>query len=122
MSWQRRLAVTLVLWGAAAAAISLSGSRAPHGVLRTDGRDRALPGGAAPVSRPTAGIAHGRKLPKPGVVSKPTVLHLRKAHGAVFDARKLKGTVVKRERPEEGQPDGERENEPGAPNPTSPGT
>src|SRR4051794_22489172 len=123
MSWQRRLAVlALVLGGAAVAAVPLMGSDAPHGVLRIDGRDRALPGGAAPVSRPMAGIAHGRKLPKPGVVSKPTVLHLHKAHGAVFDARKLKGTVVKRERREEGEPGGERENEPAPSGPTSPGT
>ena len=74
------------------------------GIDRSAGFARATPGGSDPIAQPTAGVEHNGRLPRPGAVSKPTELHLTKARSAVFDMRKLHGTVVKRERPEVGRP------------------
>jgi Carboxypeptidase regulatory-like domain len=72
-------------------------------------RDRATPGGDGDkpgLTTSQAGVAHPGHLPKPTRFSKPTLLHLKKAHSAVFDVRKLKSTVVKVERAEDGGPNG----------------
>ena len=63
------------------------------------GRGRALPGAAGFVQTVAAGIARRGNLPKAVVRSRPTVLHLQKAHGAVFDVRRLRSMVVRRESP-----------------------
>jgi len=73
--------------------------------LRSDaGLGRATQGGASPISKPHAGVAQKGKLPKPFALTNPTVLHLTRAHSAVFDVRKLKSVIVKRERPERQAP------------------
>src|ERR1041385_8536831 len=82
-------------------------------LLRAGGPSRATQGDATPASKPMAVTARRDKLPKPTVSSKPTVLHLKKAHSAVFDVRALKGKVVKRERPERAAP-GEPRTDPDA--------
>ena len=43
-------------------------------------------------------------LPKAVKRSHPRELHLKAAHGKVFDVRKLKSVVVKQERPERAAP------------------
>src|SRR4051812_38829263 len=70
----------------------------------TRGYSRATPGGDIDRGKPTAGRADRTKLPKPGRLSHPAVLHLTKAAGRVFDVRTLKSTVVRRERPEHEDP------------------
>src|SRR5438093_163220 len=73
-------------------------------VIRAEGFGRATQGGAAPITKPPAVTAVKGKLPKPRVLSRPTELHLTKAHDAVFDVRTLKSTVVRRERLEHAAP------------------
>ena len=71
---------------------------------------RATPGG--PVSKEDVGPAvAGRASKQPRVRSHPTEFHLTRAGSKVFDARKLKGIVVKRERPEHEYPEEAGESE-----------
>ena len=49
-------------------------------------------------------MAKPGQLPRQVKSARPSVLRLARAHGAVFDVRKLKGTVVKRERPDREAP------------------
>ena len=65
---------------------------------------RAVQGGPLAKSKPRATTAVPGKLPRPTAISKPRALYLTKAHSAVFDVRKLHGTVVRRERPERPAP------------------
>src|SRR5580765_7546231 len=73
-------------------------------VLRAQGPGRATQGTWGAIPKATAAKAVKGALKKPIALSKPTELHLRKAHGAVFDVRTLKSTVVKKERPERPAP------------------
>jgi hypothetical protein len=70
------------------------------------GFGRAIPGGAEPSQRPTAGVAVRSHLLTPTRQTGPTVLHLTRARSAVFDVRTLHGTVVKQERAEVGDAGG----------------
>ena len=110
---RRALAVAFVLIVVAApiASAALRTDHAASADLRaeTGVRDRATPGGDADkpgLTTSQAGVAHPGHPPKPTRFSKPTLLHLKKAHSAVFDVRKLKSTVVKIERAEDGGPNG----------------
>src|SRR5213596_506508 len=89
------LVAVAVLAPAAAGVLRSDGSPS---VIRAEGLGRATQGGAAPITKPPAVTAVKGKLPKPRVLSRPTELHLTKAHGAVFDVRTLKSTVVRRRR------------------------
>src|SRR5262249_43854695 len=70
--------------------------------LRRTGPSRAIQGGQVQPDKLRATVAVPGHRPNPTVVSHPRTLHLQKARSAVFDVRKLKSTVVKRERPEAG--------------------
>ncbi|HXZ57710.1 MAG TPA: carboxypeptidase-like regulatory domain-containing protein, partial [Gaiellaceae bacterium] len=69
-----------------------------------------IQGGGAPTAIPKGKVARTGSLLKGVVRSRPRELHLTRAHGKVFDVRKLQGTVVKQERPERQAP-GFTENE-----------
>src|SRR5215469_3004890 len=72
------------------------------------GPSRATPGAIHKEdARPTVAHAHAGKP----LTLKPHQLLLRRASGPVFDVRKLKGPVVKRERPEHEEPFGPPEAE-----------
>src|SRR5580765_8385277 len=73
-------------------------------VLHAQSPGRATQGTWGAIPKATAAKAVKGALKKPIALSKPTELHLRKAHGAVFDVRTLKSTVVKKERPEHPAP------------------
>jgi hypothetical protein len=116
---RRALVVGLVAFAVLipAGATALRSQTSPLAVLRAEGPARAAQGGDVPISKPRAVMAERGQLKKPVVISKPTELHLNKAHGAVFDVRALKSTVVRRERPEHpapGQPRAESTPDPGA--------
>lgn len=65
------------------------------------------------VGRGRAGVADPAHLPPSRRLKNPTEQHLKKAHGAVFDVRNLRSTVIKKERPEHSAP-GEAAAEAGA--------
>ena len=105
MNVKRRRAVVVAALFALAAALTLTAAQA-IGHSRhvaapgaaTAAQDRLLQGGVKPGS-----ALHHLAVAKPGQLPRqvklaPHVLRLTRAHGAVFDVRKLKGTVVKRER------------------------
>src|SRR5262249_6360863 len=97
--------VVLVAALAPVAGSALLPGGAPRGVLRAQNLDRATPGGGTvAMSGHKPVTARKGSLPKPLRLSRPTVLHLTKAPTAVFDVRKLKSTVVRRERPEHPAP------------------
>src|SRR5437762_448366 len=79
---------------AAATALRL---RSSSSILRAQRPGRSAQGEPGSVVKPTAVKANRGNLPKPAAVSKPTVLHLTKAHSAVFDVRTLRGKVVRKE-------------------------
>jgi hypothetical protein len=56
-------------------------------------------GGRAALGASAAGVARRGRLPRSVVRTRPTELHLQRARSAVFDVRRLRGTVVRRERP-----------------------
>ncbi|MFL5960648.1 MAG: PxKF domain-containing protein [Gaiellaceae bacterium] len=105
----RRAFVVVLLLAAVAAPLATAAFGPEHSaspVLRGESRDRATKGGdKSAITTPQAGVARPGQLPKSNRLTKPTVLHLEKAHSAVFDVRSLKSVVVKRERPEDGGPD-----------------
>src|SRR5436190_1088337 len=89
-----------------------SATRAPEGLaLQSAALSASKPGGSPHhlrgskivPSRASKGHAPKQKI------THPTQRFLKKAQSRVFDVRKLKGKVVKRERPEVGEPLGERE-------------
>jgi Carboxypeptidase regulatory-like domain len=96
------VAVALLAAVPTAAALRLHSST--HPVSLSGVRQRATQGSQPATDLPRATKAIPGNLKKPQVLSKPTELYLRKAHSAVFDVRKLKSTVVKRERPERTAP------------------
>jgi hypothetical protein len=68
---------------------------------------RLMPGGGLggpTTGQPRATTARKGNRKKPVTHTHPTVLHLEAAHAKVFDVRKLRGAVVKRERPERRAP------------------
>jgi Carboxypeptidase regulatory-like domain len=87
-----------------AASTALRSDSSSQAVLRAQGPGRATQGAPVAMAKPTAVKAVKSELKKPVVRAKPTELHLHKAHGAVFDVRTLKSTVVKKERPEHPAP------------------
>jgi hypothetical protein len=89
---------------APAASTALRSQSSSQAVLRAQGPSRATQGAPVAVAKPTAAKAVKSDLKNPVVRTNPTELHLRKAHGAVFDVRTLKSTVVKKERPEHQAP------------------
>jgi hypothetical protein len=104
--WQRRPVVVGVVLLAAlvpAAATPLRPDTPPT-LLRAESLGRATQGGQSITSGHHAVLARKGRLEKAVRLTKPAELHLRKAHGAVFDVRALKGTVVKRERAEHPAP------------------
>ncbi len=105
---RRRTSLVVVLVALAtlspAAATALRSHGSPSTVFLAQGPGRSAPGEPVTVSKHTAVKAVRGKLNKPTVLSAPTELHLKKAHGAVFDVRTLKSTVVKQERPEHAAP------------------
>ncbi|HTS73439.1 MAG TPA: carboxypeptidase regulatory-like domain-containing protein, partial [Gaiellaceae bacterium] len=78
--------------------------------LATASPTPSIQGGGAPAAISKGKVARKGSLPKAVVRSRPRELHLTRAHGKVFDVRKLHGTVVKQERPERQAP-GFTENE-----------
>ena len=87
---------------AATAAIGAGHSAPP--LVRAEGHSRATPGSASRLEKPQAGVAKRAHLSKPARLGKPKVLYLKKARSVVFDVRKLRSVVVKRERAEDGGP------------------
>jgi hypothetical protein len=63
-----------------------------------------MQGAAKKSSKPRARTAVRGHLPKAVKRSQPRELHLKAAHGKVFDVRKLKSRVVRKERPERTAP------------------
>jgi hypothetical protein len=98
------VAVVLLAVLAPAGATALRSHGSPPTLLHADRLGRATPGGPVAASGNKAVVARRSRLDNPVVLSKPSELHLKKAHGAVFDVRTLKSTVVKRERPEHQAP------------------
>jgi hypothetical protein len=85
---------------------------APTGSLATASASRATPGGgSASTATARRGIARKGQLPRTVTRSRPRELHLTRAHDKVFDVRKLKSIVVRRERPEHQAPGFNTENE-----------
>jgi hypothetical protein len=109
---RRALVVVFVLAVVAAplATAALSRHHAePAAVRLGDSRERATKGGdedKSGIATTQATVARAGHLPKSSRLTRPTVLHLSKAHSAVFDVRSLKSKVVKVERAEDGGPDG----------------
>ena len=66
------------------------------------GPSRSLQGGGVKQSRGAHPVRRGAV--KPVVATHPVERYLTRAHGSVFDVRKLKSKVVKRERPEHESP------------------
>src|SRR4051812_47757633 len=129
-SQRRRLLFAVVLGvlavGIVAAAAGSSGSRTAHpldrNLLQAEGPASALPGARAASGAGRApGIAKRSALPRPRVISKPTILRLHKARSAVFDVRRLKSTVVRCERPEVADRDAFEGQQAASPGSTGPG-
>ena len=105
MHVNRRRAVVVAAAFALATALTLTAVRAigqsPHVAIpsaATAAQDGLLQGGLKPGSA-LHHLAVAKRGPLPRQVKlAPHALRLTRAHGAVFDVRKLKGTVVKRER------------------------
>jgi len=105
------LAVGAVLVGvviASAAASPTATHRAAPVPQTAAGPSRATPGPLRP-EEPGPRVAHLH--PQKPTTLRPHQLLLRRASGRVFDVRKLRGTVVKRERPEHEDPFGPPEEE-----------
>ena len=106
MNVKRRRAVFVVALFALAVAMALSAAQAighsPHVAAPspvTAAQDPLLQGGARHGSvLHHLAVARPGHLPRSVKLARPHVLRLTRAHGRVFDVRRLKGTVVKRER------------------------
>ena len=73
-------------------------------VLQGDGRQRAVDNTATTTGAIHPVVLTPNNKPQSTVATNPTELHLQLAHPKVFDARKLHGTVIRVERPEDGSP------------------
>src|SRR5690349_4642132 len=107
----RRGSVVAALVVAAAVVTVVGASATRHGspahvvALRASSPQASMPGArSAKQGKPRARKAVRGHLPKAVKRSHPRELHLTKAHSKVFDVRKLKSTVVKKERPERRAP------------------
>ena len=106
MNVKRRRAVFVVALFALAVAMALLAAQAighsPHVAAPspvTAAQDPLLQGGARHGSvLHHLAVARPGHLPRSVKLARPHVLRLTRAHGRVFDVRRLKGTVVKRER------------------------
>ncbi|HET7555574.1 MAG TPA: carboxypeptidase regulatory-like domain-containing protein [Gaiellaceae bacterium] len=110
MLTKRGIVVGAVLVGAAvatvvAASATTHGSPAQRAVARgvAPQRSTAGPGKTTPSSLRARTAVRGH-LPRAVERSRPRELHLQAAGSRVFDVRKLKGTVVRKERPERTPP------------------
>ena len=102
---KRWVAVAAVLVAAAvatvvAASATTHSSPAELSAARTSSPQASMAGGPNRASSFKHRVAVKGHLPKSVKRSHPRELHLKAAHGKVFDVRKLKSTVVKKERPE----------------------
>ena len=110
MFTKRGVAVAAVLVGAAMATVIAAGatthaSPAQQFVKRGPSVQPSMAGsGKASKGSVRARTAVRGHLPKAVKRSRPQQLHLKAAHSKVFDVRKLKSTVVKKERPERTAP------------------
>src|SRR5690349_11998616 len=107
----RRGSVVAALVVAAAVVTVVGASATRHGspahvvALRASSPQASMPGArSAKQGKPRARKAVRGHLPKAVKRTHPRELHLTKAHSKVFDVRKLKSTVVKKERPERRAP------------------
>src|SRR5918912_3897721 len=96
---RRPVVVVAFLLFAGAPTIAAVRATAPRPSVDTAAQSASFQGGRAVASKPHAakavpGAVHSR------VDSRPTERFLEKASSVVFDVRRLKGRVVKRERPE----------------------
>src|SRR6478735_5389747 len=106
---KRWVAVAGVLVAAAvatvvAASATTHSSPAELSVARTGSPQASMAGGPNRTSSFKHRVAVKGHLPKAVKRSQPRELHLKAAHGKVFDVRKLKSIVVKKERPERTAP------------------
>src|SRR6478736_3008534 len=91
-------------WVAAAVATVVAASATTHSspaelsVARTGSPQASMAGGPNRASSFKHRVAVKGHLPKAVKRSQPRELHLKAAHGKVFDVRKLKSIVVKKER------------------------
>src|SRR5262245_22854278 len=106
-----RRTVVLALFGLAAVVtlvgVRSSGHHASVLSLNPGSQARLMPGDGSSgldTGQPRAVTAGTGNSKKPVTLTQPTVLHLKAAHAKVFDVRKLKSTVRKRERPERHAP------------------
>ena len=107
---KRWVAVAAILVAAAvatvvaASATTHASSSAQVAVARASSLQPSMQGAAKKPSAPRARVAVRGHLPKAAKQSHPRTLHLKAAHAKVFDVRKLKSVVVKKERPERQAP------------------
>ncbi|HSS80901.1 MAG TPA: carboxypeptidase regulatory-like domain-containing protein [Gaiellaceae bacterium] len=106
---KRWVAVAAVLVAAAVATVVAASatthtSPAELSLARTGSPQASMAGGQTRASSFKHRVAVKGHLPKAVKHSHPRELHLKAAHGKVFDVRKLKSTVVKKERPERTAP------------------
>ena len=109
MFTKRWVAVAAVLVAAAvatvvAASATTHSSPAELSVARTGSPQASMAGGPRRASSFKHRVAAKGHLPKAVKRSHPRELHLKAAHSKVFDVRKLKSVVVKKERPERTAP------------------
>jgi hypothetical protein len=107
----RRGSVVAAVLVAAAIATVVAASATTHAgpaemaVLRASGPQASMQGVSTKTAAPLKALKAVRgHLPKAVKRTHPRELHLVKAHSKVFDVRKLKSTVVKKERPERRAP------------------
>ena len=121
---RRRRVVVLSVLALAAAITLVAGRSAPRAPEQFSAQSSAISSNALSATARSPHRLHASglraKRARKGHQPKRTVRHprelfLKKAHSKVFDVRKLRGKVVKRERPEVGVPLSEREGNAAAP-------
>jgi hypothetical protein len=109
--WPRAVGVVFALTVIAVPLAATAATQSHHSArtfsLSNDRGRAAQGGGSSHVAKPEAGVARRASLQKPSKLSKPRILHLKKARSVVFDVRKLKSVVIKKERAEDGGPNGD---------------
>ncbi|HEX3454232.1 MAG TPA: hypothetical protein VHS03_06375, partial [Gaiellaceae bacterium] len=109
--WPRAVGVVFALAVIAVPLAATAATQSHHSVrtfsLSNDQGRATQGGGSSHVAKPEAGVARRASLQKPSKLSKPRILHLTKARSVVFDVRKLKSVVIKKERAEDGGPNGD---------------
>ncbi len=110
-TFTRRWVVVATILAAAAVATVVAASATTHATsaaqavdARTGSLQPSMAGGPKRASSFKHRTAVRGHLPKSVKRSHPRELHLKAAHGKVFDVRKLKSTVAKKERPERTAP------------------